>query len=179
MFFICSTYPRPPSPMFGLDDQSNILICLTTTRLRFFNLKWFFSCWRFGISSKEKKETRKVIKNDQIHLTWYWFKCGLFDDRDLDGLEVRVWLQGPRCLTSRWRTSSPCRSTSSWRRWRRKGLPDWNGYNSTTGVVLIKTILDYQNDKDCYWHYGRSIGAFKNIRMHIIIKQEGDKNEVE
>ena len=27
--------------------------------------------------------------------------------------------------------------------------------------------------------YGRSISAFKNIRMHIIIKQEGDKNEEE
>ena len=78
-----------------------------------------------------------------------------------------------------WCTSSPGRSTSSWRRWRRKSLPDWNGYNSITGEVLIKTIKDYQNDKDCYWHYGRSIGAFKNIRMHIIIKQEGDKNEVE
>ena len=84
-----------------------------------------------------------------------------------------------RCLTSTWCTSSPCRSTSSWRRWRRKSLPDWNGYNSITGEVLIKTIKDYQNDKDCYWHYGRSIGAFKNTRRHIIIKQEGDKNEEE
>ena len=57
--------------------------------------------------------------------------------------------------------------------------PDWNGYNSTKGVMLIKTIIDYQNNMDFYWHYGRSIGALKNIRMHIIIKQEGDKNEVE
>ena len=31
-------------------------------------------------------------------------------------------------------------------------------------------------DDTCWW---RSIGAFKNIRMHIIIKQEGDKNEEE
>ena len=45
--------------------------------------------------------------------------------------------------------------------------------------MLIKTIKDYQNDKDCYRHYGRSIGAFKNTRRHIIIKQEGDKNEEE
>ena len=30
-----------------------------------------------------------------------------------------------------------------------------------------------------FWHYGRSIGAFKNTRRHIIIKQEGDKNEEE
>ena len=62
---------------------------------------------------------------------------------------------------------------------RRKSLPDWNGYNSITGEVLIKTFKDYQNDKDCYWHYGRSRGAFKNTRRQIIIKQEGDKNEVE
>ena len=84
-----------------------------------------------------------------------------------------------RCLTSTWCMSSPCRSTSSWRRWRRKSLPDWNRYNSITGEVLIKTIKDYQNDKDCNWHYGRSIGAFKNTRRHIIIKQEGNKNEEE
>ena len=30
----------------------------------------------------------EIIKNDQIHFTWYLFKCGLFDDRDMDGLEV-------------------------------------------------------------------------------------------
>ena len=30
----------------------------------------------------------EIIKNDQIHLTWYLSKCGLFDDRDMDGLEV-------------------------------------------------------------------------------------------
>ena len=46
-------------------------------------------------------------------------------------------------------------------------------------MVLIKTIIDYQNNMDCYWHYGRSINAFKNIRVHIIIKPEGDKNEME
>ena len=30
----------------------------------------------------------EIIKNDQIHFTWYLSKCGLFDDRDMDGLEV-------------------------------------------------------------------------------------------
>ena len=30
----------------------------------------------------------EIIKNDQIHFTWYLSKCGLFDDRDRDGLEV-------------------------------------------------------------------------------------------
>ena len=30
----------------------------------------------------------EIIKNDQIHYTWYLSKCGLFDDRDMDGLEV-------------------------------------------------------------------------------------------
>ena len=30
----------------------------------------------------------EIIKNDQIHLTWYLSKWGLFDDRDRDGLEV-------------------------------------------------------------------------------------------
>ena len=32
--------------------------------------------------------TLEIIKNDQIHFTWYLSKCGLFDDRDMDGLEV-------------------------------------------------------------------------------------------
>ena len=30
----------------------------------------------------------EIIKNDQIHFTWYLSKCGLFDDRDMDGLEI-------------------------------------------------------------------------------------------
>ena len=30
----------------------------------------------------------EIIKNDQIHFTWYLSKCKLFDDRDMDGLEV-------------------------------------------------------------------------------------------
>ena len=30
----------------------------------------------------------EIIENDQIHFTWYLSKCGLFDDRDMDGLEV-------------------------------------------------------------------------------------------
>ena len=30
----------------------------------------------------------EIIKKDQIHFTWYMSKCGLFDDRDMDGLEV-------------------------------------------------------------------------------------------
>ena len=30
----------------------------------------------------------EIIKNDQIHLTWYLSKWGLFDDRDIIGLEV-------------------------------------------------------------------------------------------
>ena len=28
----------------------------------------------------------EIIKNDQIHFTWYLSKCGLFDDRDMAGL---------------------------------------------------------------------------------------------
>ena len=30
----------------------------------------------------------EIIKKDQIHLTWYLSKWGLFDDWDMDGLEV-------------------------------------------------------------------------------------------
>ena len=30
----------------------------------------------------------EIIKKDQIHLTWYLSKWGLFDDWDRDGLEV-------------------------------------------------------------------------------------------
>ena len=30
----------------------------------------------------------EIIKKDQIHLTWYSSKWGLFDDWDMDGLEV-------------------------------------------------------------------------------------------
>ena len=61
----------------------------------------------------------EIIKNDQIRLTWYLSKWGLFDDRDMDGLEV---------------------------------LDDFKMLN---------------------------INMMHVITMHIIIKQEGDKNEVE
>ena len=40
----------PPHPqLFRFEDQSNILICLTTTRSCFINLKWFFllTFWNF------------------------------------------------------------------------------------------------------------------------------------
>ena len=30
----------------------------------------------------------EIIKNDQIHLTWYLSKWGLFNETDRDGLEV-------------------------------------------------------------------------------------------
>ena len=30
----------------------------------------------------------EIIKKDQIHLTWYLSKWELFDDWDMDGLEV-------------------------------------------------------------------------------------------
>ena len=30
----------------------------------------------------------EIIKKDQIHLTWYLSKWGLFDDWGMDGLEV-------------------------------------------------------------------------------------------
>ena len=30
----------------------------------------------------------EIIKKDQIHLIWYLSKWGLFDDWDMDGLEV-------------------------------------------------------------------------------------------
>ena len=35
-----------------------------------------------------QKMRLEIIENDQIHFTWYLSKCGLFDDRDMDGLEV-------------------------------------------------------------------------------------------
>ena len=40
VFFICSTYPH--AQLFRFEDQSNILICLTTTRSCFINLNLFF-----------------------------------------------------------------------------------------------------------------------------------------
>ena len=58
-----------------------------------------------------------------------WIK---FDSRDVDqncnDFMMRTWMvwwsrMTSRCSTSTWCTSSPCRSTSSWRRWRRMTLP--------------------------------------------------------
>ena len=114
----------------------------------------------------------EIIKNDQIHFTWYLSKCGLFDDRDMDGLEV---LDDFKMLNMVHRAHHAGRHH--------------RGGGEEGRVCQIEMDIIRQQvwsiDDTCWWRsiddtcWWRSIGAFKYIRMHIIIKQEGDKNEVE
>ena len=114
----------------------------------------------------------EIINNDQIHFTWYLSKCGLFDDRDMDGLEV---LDDFKMLNMVHHAHHAGRHH--------------RGGGEEGRVCQIEMDIIRQQvwsiDDTCWWRsiddtcWWRSIGAFKYIRMHIIIKQEGDKNEVE
>ena len=102
----------------------------------------------------------EIIKNDQIHFTWYLSKCGLFDDRDMDGLEV---LDDFKMVHHAHHAGRHHRGGGE------------EGRVCQIEMDIIRQQV-WSIDDTCWW---RCIGAFKNIRMHIIIKQEGDKNEVE